>query len=170
MNQLLTEFALIAVAVAFIAGLLLTSTSGSAKPVKIFLVVLTGIFVLAIGAGLVFSRGLLVFLLFQLIALIISLYFVVVIGAVCGGGLYVLLSRKKHVALDGTDLADYLPVTEFSLQENISDDRALARIHNGYYRSGRYQGQWYIHKSELTAPAPSAVMTALTETKTKGKL
>jgi hypothetical protein len=134
---------------AFLCGLLITAIAGTAKPVKTFLWVLTGVFTLLIIVGFVFSRGLLIFLLFQIIALILVWYMFVVVGAVCGGGIYSL--RHKQPAgkkLTQAELGDYIPAADFAAQEGVEMERALARIRSSYYRGGQYDGAWYVHKSE----------------------
>jgi hypothetical protein len=135
---------------AFVAGLLITATTGAMKPVKTLLWALTALFTLIIIAGFIFSRGLLIFLLFQIIALILVLYMFVVLGAVCGGGIYMRRNKQavgKH--LSQADLEDYLPVAEFCALEGVDEERALARIRSGYYRGGSDAGAWHIHRSEL---------------------
>ena len=110
---------------------------------------LSAVFTLLIILGFVFSRGLLIFLLFQIIALILIWYMCVVVGAVCGGGVYSL--RHKHAPgkkLTQAELGDYLPAADFAAQEGVEVERALARIRSSYYRGGQYEGAWYIHKSE----------------------
>jgi hypothetical protein len=134
---------------AFLCGLLITAITGAARPVKTFLWVLTGIFTLLIALGFVFSRGLLIFLLFQIIALILVWYMFVVVGAVCGGGLYLLRHRQAPgTRLTQEELVDYLPAADFAAREGIEVERALARIRSSYYRGGQYEGSWYIHRSE----------------------
>jgi hypothetical protein len=134
---------------AFLCGLLITAVTGAAKPVKTFLWVLTGIFTVLIIVGFVFTRGLLIFLFFQLVALILVWYMFVVIGAVCGGGLYSLRHKQPPgKRLTQSELADYLPAADFAAREGIDMERALARIRSSYYRGGQYDGAWYIHKSE----------------------
>jgi hypothetical protein len=147
LNHILAVSALVAITVAFVAGLLITALTGAARPVKILLAILTAIVIVAVIGGIIFSRGLLIYLLFQLIALVLILYFVVVFGAVCGGGIYLLLHKKtRGKRLSQPELADYLPAAEFSALEGITEERALS----GFYQGGRHQGRWYIHKSELS--------------------
>ena len=141
--------------IAFLSGLVITAVTGRAQPVKRFLWGLTALFTLLIIAGFVFSRGLLIFLLFQIIALILIWYMFVVIGAVCGGGIHSLRHKRKvgaHITQD--ELGEYLPVNEFCAMEGIDEDRALARIRSGYYRGGAFGKAWYIHKSERASHAP----------------
>jgi hypothetical protein len=151
LNHILAVFAITAASVAFVIGLVITAATGSARNVKIFLAILSIILGAITVAGLIFSRGLLTYLLFQLISLVLVLYLVVVAGAVCGGGIYTLLHKKTiGLSLGKTDLAEYLPAAEFSTLEGITEERALARIKSGYYQGGRHAGAWYIHKSELS--------------------
>lgn len=134
---------------AFLSGLAITALTGKVKPVKNFLWALTALFTLAIIIGFIFSRGLLIFLLFQIIALILIWYMFVVIGAACGGGIWLLRHRRAVGALiTQADLGEYVPLTEFSALEGIEEERALARIRSGYYRGGSYGGRWYVHRSE----------------------
>ncbi len=151
LNHILAVSALVAITAAFVTGLLITTLTGSARPVKVFLVILTLIVVAGLVAGFIFSRGLLIYLLFQLIALVLILYFVVVFGAVCGGGIYLLLHKKtRGKLLSQPELAEYLATAEFSTLEGITEERALARVLSGFYQGGRHKGLWYIHKSELS--------------------
>jgi hypothetical protein len=149
--DLLVKIVITAAAVSFIAGLLLTAVTGSARPVKIFLGILAIIFSIGIVAGFIVSQGLFVYLLFQIISLAIILFFVVILGAVCGGGIYLLLHKKpRGKSLTRLDIEEYLPAAEFSTLEGITEERALLRINGGFYRGGLYEGNWYIHKSELS--------------------
>lgn len=149
MMDLVADIALLIVLAAFVSGLLLTATTGSAKPVKIFLSILTAIFSLASIAGLMVT-GLLIYLLFQIIAAILILYLVIIFGAVCGWGLYVLRHKKpRGKPLSKLDLAEHMPLAEFATLEGITEERAVARIKSSYYRGGLHEGAWYIHKSEL---------------------
>jgi hypothetical protein len=147
----LARIASITVAVAFISGLLITAITGAARPVKVFLAILAVISVSGIIAGFILSNGLLFYLVFQIISLVVLLFFVVIFGAVCGGGIY-LLRHKKPLgkSLSKPDVENYLPVAEFSTLEGITEERALGRIKGGFYQGGLYEGTWYIHKSELS--------------------
>ena len=141
--------------IAFVSGMVITAVTGRAKPVKTFLWALTALFTLLIVLGFIFSQGLLIFLLFQIIALILIWYMFVVIGAVCGGGIYSLRNRRQvGTRMTQAELDDYVPVEEFCALEGIDADRALARIRSGYYRGGAFGKNWYIHKSEQSRPAP----------------
>lgn len=155
MMDLVADIALLVVFAAFVSGLLLTATTGSARPVKLFLGILTALFSVASIAGLMFS-GLLVYLLFQIIAMILILYLVIISGAVCGWGLYALRHKKpRGKPLSKLDTGEHLPLAEFATLEGITEERALARIQSSYYRGGLHEGAWYIHKSELsTAKSP----------------
>ena len=151
LNHLLAVFAITATSVAFVIGLVITAATGSARHVKLFLAILSAILGVVTVAGLIFSRGLLVYLLFQLISLVLVLYLVVVVGAVCGGGIYILRHKKPvGLKLGPSELVEYLPAAEFATLDGITEERALARIKSGYYRGGRHAGAWYIHKSELS--------------------
>ena len=154
MMELVQQTALYTVTIAFLAGVLLTAITGSARSVKILLAVLTGLVAVGIVAGMIISDGLLIYLVFQLIALVIALYFIVIIGAVCGGGVYALLHKQQPgKLLHQSDLVDYLPLTEFCAQEGIDEERATVRLTSSFYAGGRYQGHWFVHKSELSANA-----------------
>lgn len=151
MMEAVADITLIATAVAFAAGFLLTVTTGAARPVKIFLAVLSGIFVIALIVGLVVTRGLLIYLLFQIVALVMIAYLIVVLGAVCGGGAYMLIHKKPAgQSLGAADVASYLPAAEFASREELTEERVIGRIRSGYYQGGRFQGAWYIHRSELS--------------------
>lgn len=149
--EIITDFALIVFSAAFITGFVITVISGSAKAIKILLAILSLLFLLAIIAGFIFSRGFLIFLVTQLIALILIFYFVIVAGAVVGGGVYALM-HKTHAYRNLTDaeLHDFIAITEFCETEGITEERALSRIRNGYYQGGLCNKAWYIHSSELS--------------------
>jgi hypothetical protein len=135
----------------FCAGCVITALTGSTRGVKILFGWLTAMLVVLLAAGFWLSRGLLIFLLFQIVALILVLYLITILGAVCGGGIYSLrhaAGRGKH--LDGATLGDYVELAEFCALEHLEEERAIARINSGYYRGGRHGGNWYIHRSELT--------------------
>lgn len=141
--------------VAFIAGLLCTVDSGSVRNVKILLGVLTLLICTGFAAGLVFSRGLLILFLFHLITLICVLSVFIIVGAACGGAIYLYRHQKPPgKSLDKAELGEYLPAAEFATLEGISEERALPRIKSGYYKGGLHQGAWYIHKSELSENKP----------------
>ncbi len=151
MNHLLAVGAIVAASAAFLAGLLITALTGSARPVKYFLAIIGLIAIAALVAGLVYSHGLLIYLMFQIISLVLVLFLIVILGAVCGGGIHSLLNKKPVGAtLTVPELDEYLVAAEFSALEAITEERALARIRSGYYRGGRHKGAWYIHKSELS--------------------
>lgn len=150
--DLIKDIALYVFSLVFLAGLLITAVTGSAAAVRTTLVVFTALFILVSIAGFAFSGGWLIFLYTQLIVLVLMLYFVFVAGAVTGGGIYLLLHKKTPgETLAASQLADYLPVAEFAAREGITEERALSRIRSGYYRGGRCRGDWYVHRSELTA-------------------
>jgi hypothetical protein len=133
---------------AFLAGLLITATTGSAQHVRTLLKVLTVIFTILLIASYVAFR-LVIFLAFQIIALVVIWEMCVVAGAVCGGGIYSLMHKKQvGGTLTQEALGDYLPVAEFAAREGIEEERALARIKSSYYRGGQCAGAWYVHKSE----------------------
>lgn len=137
-------------ALSFITGLLITAITGSARHIKVLLGGLSGLFVLVTGVGLVITKGLLIYLVFQLLTLLMAMVILVVLGAVCGGGIYLLRTRRSNDrGVNPAELGDYLMVAEFATREGISEERALSRISSGYYRGGRHGGRWYIHKSEL---------------------
>lgn len=154
MMELVKQTALYTVAIAFLAGMLLTAITGTARSVKIFLAVMSAIAAAGIVIGMVMSGGLLIYLLFQLVALVIGLCFIVIIGAVCGGGMYALLHKQKPgKPLSEAELANHLPLAEFCLREGVDEERATVRLTSSFYAGGRYQGRWYVHKSELSSKA-----------------
>lgn len=146
-----TRVALMIVSVAFLSGFLITVISGSARAVKIFLAVVGVLGFISIVVALVLSGNLFVFLMFQYIVVLLILCFIIIAGAVCGGGVWLLIHRKTPgLVMKGQDLSDFLPLAEFSAQEGITEERAMARIESGYYEGGRFDGKWYIRKSELS--------------------
>lgn len=134
-------------AVFFAIGLLLTATSGKARPVRIFLWILTALFTLLIGVGFLFTPFI-IFLLFQIVALILIWDMCVVAGAVCGGGLYALRHKRAAHTLTAADLAEFVPLEDFCTHEGVDAERVRARISSGYYRGGAFDGKWYVHRSE----------------------
>ena len=149
--DLLAKIAIISASLAFMSGLLLTAVTGSARLVKIFLGILALVFCAGIVAGFVLSKGLFVYLLFQIIALAVALVFAVILGAVCGGGIYLLVHKKPPgTKLTKLIIGEYLPIAEFSTLEGITEERAVLRIKGGFYRGGTYEGNWYVHKAELS--------------------
>ena len=148
--ELLTQGLLYFTGAVFVIGVLITTLTGSARAIKVLLAIVSGIVVVALVAGFIFSRGLLIYLTFQILALVMLWYLVLIAGAVCGGGIYLLLHRKRvGKALTPAELGDYLPLAEFSRRDGIEPERALVRIRSGYYLGGSCEGQWYVHKSEL---------------------
>lgn len=134
-------------AVLFVIGLLLTATSGKVRPVKTFLWILTALFTVLIGIGFLFTPFL-IFLLFQIVALILIWYMCIVAGAVCGGGLYALRHKRAAQTLTAAELAEFVRLEDFCRQEGVDEERARARISSGYYRGGAFDGTWYVHRSE----------------------
>ncbi len=136
---------------AFLLGLFLNLATGSGRALKLCLTGFAVMFAGAAGVGLILSGGLLIFLLFQLIILMLLWLFTVFVGGLCGSGVRKLLQdldSRKLVSRE--DLADYLPVAEFAAAEGVDVERALTRIRSGYYKGGKFEGQWYVHCAELT--------------------
>lgn len=145
---LLLDAVFILGALLFIAGFLLTAATGSARPVKLLLWILAGIFTVLIVIGFAFTPFL-IFLLFQIVALILLWFMCVVAGAVCGGGLYAWRHRRKPgERVTEEVLHEFVPLAEFCAREGIDEERGLARIRSGYYRGGNFSGAWYVHRSE----------------------
>lgn len=139
-------------AAAFLLGLCLNLVTGSGRALKYCLSGFAVLFAIAAVIGLVLSGGLLIFLLFQLIILMLLFLFTVFVGGLCGSGVRALwqdFAARKTVAPQ--DLADYLPVAEFAVREGIDTERAVARIRSGYYRGGKFAGHWYVHRTELSS-------------------
>jgi len=150
--ELVKDIALTVFSLAFIASLLTTVFSGSGRFLKILLLLLTGIFLIVSIAGFYFTSGWLIFLYTQLIVLWLIIYGVIITGAVTGGGIYLLIHQRRiGDTLNADELADFLPLQEFCALENLTEDRTLGRIRSRYYRGGKCNGTWYIHKSELSA-------------------
>jgi hypothetical protein len=147
---ILARSATVLAIVAFVSGFLITTISGSARAVKIYLALLGGLAIVAAIIALVFTKGLFVYLLFQFISVVIILCFVIIAGAVCGGGVYVLNHKKPPGRkIDQQNIHDFLTVAEFISKAGISEERAVSRIKSGYYDGGILDGTWYVHKSEL---------------------
>ncbi len=103
------------------------------------------------NGSLIYSRGLLIFLLFQILSLAVILLLVVIMGAVCGAGIFSLRHKQpRGKSLGKSGIGEYLPVVVFSTREGITEERALARIKSGYYQGGLIESAWYIHKAELS--------------------
>ena len=149
--ELIKDIALVVFSLAFLAGFLTTVFTGTGRILKILLVVLTVIFILISIAGFFVTSGWLIFLYTQLMVLWLIVYGVIVTGAVMGGGIFLLLHKRRigdNITLD--DVAEYLPLDEFAALENLDEDRVLGRLRSRYYRGGRFLGNWYIHRSELS--------------------
>jgi hypothetical protein len=150
--DIIQDIALYVILAAFMAGLLITAVTGSSKGVKRLLIGLSVLFVIATGVGFFFSQGLLIFLLFQIIALVLAIYIVIVAGAAVGGIVHSSMNKTgARKILQETDLGDYVPAAEFALAAGTSEERVLGRINSGYYRGGCAQGRWYVHKTELAS-------------------
>lgn len=137
---------------AFLLGLCLNLVTGSGRALKYCLSAFGLLFGIAAVAGLVLSGGLLIFLLFQLIILMLLFLFTIFVGGLCGSGVLRLVqdyAARKTVAPQ--DLADHVAVAEFAALEDIEAERVLARIRSGYYRGGRFAGAWYVHRAELSS-------------------
>jgi prepilin signal peptidase PulO-like enzyme (type II secretory pathway) len=136
---------------AFISGFLITVLTGSGRGIKILLIVLSVLFTLIVIPGFIVTRGLLIFLILQLISMLIIIFMFIIVGAVTGAGIYSLIHKKKSKNLDKDLIHEYLSLGEFSEKEGITEQRALSRIKSGYYHGGLYAGNWYVHNSELTS-------------------
>lgn len=61
-------------------------------------------------------------------------------------------------------LKEYIPITEFAAQKNISERKIMVMIKNGFYSGRLKNGVWFVHRDELTKkvvgrpviPAPSS--------------
>lgn len=149
--EILTRAVLFISLVAFLSGMLITAVSGSARPVKIYLLVLTGLAIIAIFIGMIATHSFLIFLLPQIISLVLIIFFIIVAGAAAGGGIYAHIHKKPSAnRLSESEINDYLPVAEFARIEGITEERALSRINNGFYQGGLYNNAWYVHQSELS--------------------
>lgn len=148
--ELVKEFVFYIFSFAFLLGLFLHLATGSVRAIQYCLGGLTAIFIVGAIVGLVLSGGMLIILLFQLIIVVLVLFFTIIAGALCGGGIRMLLDGKRASKnLSEHDIADYVTVTEFCLLEGVEEERALARIQSGFYKGGCLEGCWYVHKSEL---------------------
>lgn len=147
--EYLKEFAIYFCCFFFILGFACTFLNGSIKTVKTCLTVIAIMFFLGSLAGLIFSRGLLIFLLPQLLVFYIFIALMIILGAAAG----VLVHRgRKEISssdkLKASNLAAYLPLPEFLSATGLEEDRVIKRIKSGFYLGGVFQGQWYVHKSE----------------------
>lgn len=150
--ELVKDIAFAVFFLAFLGGFLTTVFTGTGRILKILLVILTVIFILVSVAGFFFTSGWLIFLYTQLIVLWLIIYGVIVTGAVTGGGIFLFLHKRQiGDAIRQENLDEYLPLGEFAVRENLDEDRVLGRIRSRYYRGGRFQGIWYVHKSEMSA-------------------
>ena len=135
---------------AFISGFLITVLTGSGRGIKILLIVLSVLFTLIVIPGFIVTRGLLIFLILQLISMLIIIFMFIIVGAVTGAGIYSLIHKKKSKIVGKDAIHEYLSLGDFSEKEGITEQRALSRIKSGYYLGGLYAGNWYVHNSELT--------------------
>ena len=150
--ELLLNIVLSTFAVAFVIGCLFTLISGSFRGIRILLIILSVLFVLVIIPGFVVTRGWLIFLFFQLITFWIVIYMFLLAGAAAGFGAYKLIHKTAPGStIEEIELDKYLGLDEFSMREGISEERALSRIKNGFYKGGQFQGNWFVHQSELSS-------------------
>lgn len=154
--DLLAKITIAVAILAFVGGVLLTVFTGNFRAFRITLIALSATLGIALVIGMVVTVGRLIFLTFQLLSVIFIVYLLMLAGAVCGYGLFVLIHKKPPgKKLQAAELDDYLPATEFAVQERIDEERALSRIKSGYYQGGLFQGVWYIHKTELSSRKPA---------------
>lgn len=151
-SSIIKDIALYVILAAFMAGLLIVAFTGAARGVKNLLFALSALFFVLIVAGFFFSRGLLIFLLFQIIALILGVYIVIVIGAAAGAVIHSAIHQANtRKVLKEADLGEYVSSKEFALIAEMPEERVVARIHSGFYRGGSVRGNWYVHKTELSS-------------------
>jgi hypothetical protein len=154
--DVIKDIALYVILASFMIGALITALGGSSGAVKRLLIGLSLFFFIATAIGFVFSRGLLIFLVFQIIALVLGIYIVIVAGAAVGIVINSFVNKTNALKiLREADLGDYVTVKEFALAAGTSEERVLGRINSGYYRGGCVQGRWYVHKTELTSLQPA---------------
>lgn len=150
MMDLVKDFVFYLFAFAFLLGLLLHLATGSVRALKYCLGGLTALFSVGAIAGLVLSGGMLIILLFQLIIVVLILFFTIIAGALCGGGIRMLLDGKRaSKGLSKPAIGDYITVAEFCRLKGLEEARVLARIQSGFYQGGHLEGSWYVHKAEL---------------------
>jgi len=154
--ELVKDVAIAVFSLAFLAGFLTTVFTGTGRHLKILLVILTLLFLVISIAGFFVTSGWLIFLYTQLIVLWLIIYGVIVTGAVVGGGIFLFLHKRQvgETVGDG-NVGQYIPLSEFAAIEELDEDRVLGRIRSRYYRGGRFNGAWYVHKSELTDKRPA---------------
>jgi len=151
--ELIADITVYVFSAAFISGLLITAVSGSVRALKIYLIVLSALSIFGMLIGLIFSGGLLIFLLFQTITLVIIIFFFIIAGAAVGAGINQLIHRKScFKKLKENDLVDYLPLPVFCEMEGLAEHRVFSRVKSGFSEGGLYKGNLYIHKSELSDP------------------
>lgn len=151
--SLLARVALVLALVAFLSGFLITALSGSWRAVKIWLAVIAVIAMALTIVALVLSHNAFVYLMFQFVSLVIIFCFVVLAGAACGYGVYLLVHRRPPgVDMNVANADDFLPLAEFCRREGVPEERARARVASGYYTGGRKGGEWFIGRSELSSP------------------
>jgi prepilin signal peptidase PulO-like enzyme (type II secretory pathway) len=150
MMDIVIDLTIYVLTAAFISGFLITVLTGSGRGIKILLIVLSVLFTVIVIPGFIVTRGLLIFLILQLISMLIIIFMFIIVGAVSGAGIYTLIHKKKSKILDEDLIHDYLSLVEFSEKEGITEQRALSRIKSGFYLGGIFEGNWYVHNSELT--------------------
>ena len=150
MMDFVFDLTLYVLTAAFISGFLITVLGGSARGIKILLIALSVIFTLVVIPGFIVTRGLLIFLILQLISMLIIIFMFIIVGAVTGASIYHLIHKKKNTNLDQGLIHEYISLVEFSEKKGITEERTLARIKSGYYLGGLYEGNWYVHHSELS--------------------
>ncbi len=148
---LIAEFTLYVFTFFILSGLMITAISGSVRPIKIYLVGLGTLSIIALIVGIIASGGILVFLLFQLITLIIFIFFSIIAGAALGGLIHKLIHyQARFKSLNADELSDYIVLDEFSEIEKITKERVNARVKSGFYQGGKYKSKLYIHRREIS--------------------
>ena len=114
MMDFVFDLTLYVLTAAFISGFLITVLGGSARGIKILLIALSVIFTLVVIPGFIVTRGLLIFLILQLISMLIIIFMFIIVGAVTGAGIYHLIHKKKNTNLDQGLIHEYISLVEFS--------------------------------------------------------
>ena len=121
MMDIVIDLTIYVLTAAFISGFLITVLTGSGRGIKILLIGLSVLFTLVVIPGFIVTRGLLIFLILQLISMLIIIFMFIIVGAVAGAGVYTLIHKKKSKMVEEDVIHEYLSLGEFSEKEGITE-------------------------------------------------
>ena len=125
MMDFVFDLTLYVLTAAFISGFFITVLTGSARGIKTLLIALSVLFTLMVIPGFIVTRGLLIFLILQLISMLIIIFMFIIVGAVPGAGICHLIHKKKNTHLDQDLIHEYMSLVEFSEKKGLLENVRL---------------------------------------------